>query len=1061
MQELILEYDELLRSVDISQRDSFALLIGSGASINSGIPSAVDCIWEWKRSIYLTKGPANLSDNLDPKSDQVKELIQKWLDQEGTFPPKDDPTEYSFYVEQCYPIQDDVRKYFQHLCEKKEPSVGYKLTGLLHEAGMLQSIWTTNFDDLCRDAAIFTGNTLIDISLDSVDRIFRPANSQELLLVKMHGDYKYGKLKNSKEELSNQEPTFRKKLIEYLNDKHLIVSGYSGRDTSIMDALKESYSQKGSGRLYWCGYGRDIPESVEELIKIARGKGRSAFYVPTDGFDRLMISISKVCSKNKPELQQKYEKFLSTTTEPINTPFTMEINRVDTIVKSNMFPIKVPQEVFQFTITYLPDERPWSTLRSLTYDFMLVAVPFKNQVWALGTMSDINKCFDGRIQGKVLRVPIHSNDVINVSAFHDLMLSSLTRLLGAVNNLENNSKNLIWNSTHETVRMIDNILYLTHKAIRISLTTDKNRLYVSLIPDFQITTSTPELVISKEVKQEVGRLYFDKIRNKAFNDYIMDWRNVFFNTKEKYIDLEFPVGSGSGFIFSISKSPAFATIMDPSSNKPLDLGKTKVPKYLIRYKGIQYPEPMLTFASKYANMANRPKDFHPMRGVSSNRPYDYPLTGILFDGTIKLAVVCPETETVKFSKFLKLQLVRTSSNKVNEDYLLDFPGFYDAFSASLNVPETNSDNWSVCKEPIVSQTLQETALQLRDNIIERINYLSRDRSDKIIVICIPHRWSYFLEYDIENESFDLHDYIKAYCAEKGLATQFILETTVDNIALHCQINWWLSLSYFVKSMRTPWVLDNLDTTTAFAGIGYSVNGKGNESEIILGCSHIYNAKGQGLKYKLSKVEDRVIWDRQKSPHLSYNDAFKFGVSIRELFYSTMNELPKRVVVHKRTFYTPDEIKGLRDSLLGNGIQTLDLIEINFEDTVRFINSKINSDGTVDIDGYAVKRGTCVLLNEHEALLWTHGVVASVKAAYRKYYLGGRYIPGPLKIIKHTGNTNIGTIANEILGLTKMNWNSFDLYSQLPATVNSSNDIARIGKLLSKREGVTYDYRYFI
>lgn len=95
------------------------------------------------------------------------------------------------------------------------------------------------------------------------------------------------------------------------------------------------------------------------------------------------------------------------------------------------------------------------------------------------------------------------------------------------------------------------------------------------------------------------------------------------------------------------------------------------------------------------------------------------------------------------------------------------------------------------------------------------------------------------------------------------------------------------------------------------------------------------------------------------------------------------------------------------------------------------------------------------------MLWTHGVVASVKAAYRKYYLGGRYIPGPLKIIKHTGNTNIGTIANEILGLTKMNWNSFDLYSQLPATVNSSNDIARIGKLLSKREGVTYDYRYFI
>ena len=64
-------------------------------------------------------------------------------------------------------------------------------------------------------------------------------------------------------------------------------------------------------------------------------------------------------------------------------------------------------------------------------------------------------------------------------------------------------------------------------------------------------------------------------------------------------------------------------------------------------------------------------------------------------------------------------------------------------------------------------------------------------------------------------------------------------------------------------------------------------------------------------------------------------------------------------------------------------------------------------------------------------------------------------------MKHYGVSNIRQVANEILGLTKMNWNSFDLYTQLPATVHSSSEIARIGKLLSKREGATYDYRYFI
>jgi hypothetical protein len=33
----------------------------------------------------------------------------------------------------------------------------------------------------------------------------------------------------------------------------LIVCGYSGRDRSIMDALRDACAQQGSGTLYWCG----------------------------------------------------------------------------------------------------------------------------------------------------------------------------------------------------------------------------------------------------------------------------------------------------------------------------------------------------------------------------------------------------------------------------------------------------------------------------------------------------------------------------------------------------------------------------------------------------------------------------------------------------------------------------------------------------------------------------------------------------------------------------------------------------------------------------------------
>jgi len=53
------------------------------------------------------------------------------------------------------------------------------------------------------------------------------------------------------------------------------------------------------------------------------------------------------------------------------------------------------------------------------------------------------------------------------------------------------------------------------------------------------------------------------------------------------------------------------------------------------------------------------------------------------------------------------------------------------------------------------------------------------------------------------------------------------------------------------------------------------------------------------------------------------------------------------------------------------------------------------------------------------------------------------------------------IATEILGLTKMNWNSFDLYSKLPATIQTSNKIDCIGWLLNRFEGKTYYYRNFM
>jgi hypothetical protein len=945
---LILNFDEFLRSIEIKKGETFSLLLGAGASISSGIQSAYDCIWEWKTRIYFANNPNASSYLKNYKLEQVKSVIQKWLDSEGTYLPLDHPDEYSFYVEKCYPIADDRRSYFQQICEKKEPSIGYKLICLLAEAGIIQSVWTTNFDGLTIRTGHITNTTVIDISLDSVDRIFRAVNKNELLHVGLHGDYKYGELKNTEIELQQQDNTFRERLINYLIDKHLIVIGYSGRDNSLMTALTQVYSEKGAGRLYWCGFGSRLHPSVENLIRTAKSNNRTAFFISSDGFDDTMVSISRMLLKDDDNLFGKIENLQSSHKKHVSfTPFLLQCNFINSIIKSNSFQLKFPQDAITFEMQFENDEKPWATVREAIVGKNIQAVPYKGLVWAFGTISDIQQAFGGRIKGRLLRQPIGDRPLHQDTAIYSLVLYALISSLSSNANLLSDGKSLIWKTERAYTKNIGGTTYNVHKAIRLAINFDTEH-YLTLLPDFKVLSSNQDK-IPKEVLQEIGRTYFEKIYNNKFNDYINEWRNCLFNNNANVFNIEFPVNSGSGFMYQIRKSPAFAKIMKAGSNSGVTIDYNSFPQALIKYSGIQFPEPELMFAPANVAMTNNPTDFHPMRGLINNAPFDRYIPHPSTSDGIELCVICPRSDSNDVINFLSKQNQRIPSQNINKDYLLDYPGFHAVYKTSINIPPSNTDSWELLDEPAQFPTIEESCLRVARSITTAIETLRNKGRSSVVVIYIPQRWNSFTSFSNESEHFDLHDYVKAFAAPSGITTQFIQEDTLRD-QLQCQIHWWLSLSFYVKSFRTPWILGSLDKQTAFAGIGYSTDHSTSENHIVLGCSHIYNSQGEGLKYKLSKVEE-PIWDKQKNPHLSYNDAFKFGLSIQELFFSSMRELPKRVVVHKRTYFTQEEIYGIKDSLFSCGIEKVDLIEISYEDNIRYIASKIVNNTPKEPDSF--------------------------------------------------------------------------------------------------------------
>src|SRR6202023_781725 len=102
--DLLIGLDALIRSIGINRVTPHALLVGAGASISSGVPSAVSCIWEWKRAIFLTRSPGLEVQFAELSLPAVRQKIQRWLDAQRIYPADGAPDEYGVYIQECFPI---------------------------------------------------------------------------------------------------------------------------------------------------------------------------------------------------------------------------------------------------------------------------------------------------------------------------------------------------------------------------------------------------------------------------------------------------------------------------------------------------------------------------------------------------------------------------------------------------------------------------------------------------------------------------------------------------------------------------------------------------------------------------------------------------------------------------------------------------------------------------------------------------------------------------------------------------------------------------------------------
>jgi len=268
---------ELAYKIKAYKTPRFAFLLGAGASRQSGIPVASEMIRHFKEQIIVQNCPDELKTEQE-KNDWL--TGQDWYRKAGS-------SEYCKCFEKFEPKEYGRQRYIENMIEGREPSFGYVVLANLMASNHINTIVTTNFDDLVYSACTtFTGIRPIVYAYGVLASEMR-FTARRTKILKLHGDYLYSTIKNTRNELARQDPNMARQLRVVLGEYGLIVVGYGGGDSSVMKILSD-ISERND--LYWCiRRGEEPNEAVKKLLL-----DKDGFLVEIEGFDEMMNEIRPI-----------------------------------------------------------------------------------------------------------------------------------------------------------------------------------------------------------------------------------------------------------------------------------------------------------------------------------------------------------------------------------------------------------------------------------------------------------------------------------------------------------------------------------------------------------------------------------------------------------------------------------------------------------------------------------------------------------------------------------------------------------------------------------------------
>lgn len=255
--------------------------------------------------------------------------------------------------------------------------------------------------------------------------------------------------------------------------------------------------------------------------------------------------------------------------------------------------------------------------------------------------------------------------------------------------------------------------------------------------------------------------------------------------------------------------------------------------------------------------------------------------------------------------------------------------------------------------------------------------------------------------------------------------------------------WNLCTALYYKSSNStiPWKLstDSNKPLTCYAGISFY---RSRDKKVVYSSlAQIFDEMGRNVILRGTPVD---VNKADRRPHLSANQAYDLLSSAINEYRIAMNTNPARLVIHKTSKYSEDEAEGFRGVVDDIGIDMVDLISLG-DSPIRLFRH----------GAYPPYRGSMVDLDTNKLLLYTRGSVPFFET------YPGKYIPQPLEVDIYQSESSPRQVAEEILALTKMNWNNTQFDRKYPVTIECARNVGKIIKYLDPTDLPQANYRFYM